>query len=213
MKPLTRFGRLVVTERAASSRQGKAKWKCRCDCGKDKIILADSLKSGRTQSCGCLHREIVTQRAYKDFKWEKAGDCIICTSHKATNGAGYPVLNYYGNRAITISRVILLHRLKVKSSPLFALHLCDNPKCINPAHIVGGTHQENMDQMVSRGRTLGIRVGERNGHAKLKAFQVQAIRAAEGILPVKEIAAKYGIHPVYVWAIWRGETWKHVKPI
>ena len=31
----------------------KTYWKCRCDCGKEKEIRSDGLKSGSTKSCGC----------------------------------------------------------------------------------------------------------------------------------------------------------------
>ncbi len=119
MKLLTRFGRLVVMERADRSSNGHSRWKCRCDCGNDKIVLDYSLKSGTTKSCGCLHREIVIQGGQKPFEWEKVGECIKCTSHKA-NVNGYTVLTKNG-RTVAISRTILLRRLKLKSSPLFAL--------------------------------------------------------------------------------------------
>ena len=56
-----RFGRLVVRERAADhwipSLQARTCWSCDCDCGKPVVVLGTSLRSGRTQSCGCLRAE------------------------------------------------------------------------------------------------------------------------------------------------------------
>lgn len=28
-------------------------WRCKCDCGNEKIARSDHLKSGNTKSCGC----------------------------------------------------------------------------------------------------------------------------------------------------------------
>lgn len=51
------FSRLTVLERSGSNAQGKAKWKCRCSCGKTKKIDGTKLRNSRVQSCGCLHME------------------------------------------------------------------------------------------------------------------------------------------------------------
>lgn len=49
-----RFGRLVVLAKT-ERRSGRCYfWRCRCDCGKEKDILASRLKNGETRSCGCL---------------------------------------------------------------------------------------------------------------------------------------------------------------
>lgn len=39
------------------SESGAAKWLCRCKCGTERVVLARSLKSGISKSCGCLNRE------------------------------------------------------------------------------------------------------------------------------------------------------------
>lgn len=54
-----KFGRLVVVSYYGGPRQS---WICRCDCGTDTIVRGDSLKSGRTQSCGCLSAQSTTDR-------------------------------------------------------------------------------------------------------------------------------------------------------
>lgn len=52
------FGRLTVIERDPVRTKSKmSKWKCQCDCGNTVSVLSDSLRKGRTKSCGCLSRE------------------------------------------------------------------------------------------------------------------------------------------------------------
>lgn len=62
-----RFGRLVVVE--IIKEKGKnAKYRCVCDCGKEKITWYNNLYLGKTLSCGCLNNE---QRHRKDNKSHK----------------------------------------------------------------------------------------------------------------------------------------------
>lgn len=39
----------------------KTYWKCRCECGNEKIIRSDGLKSGATKSCGCYKNNILIE--------------------------------------------------------------------------------------------------------------------------------------------------------
>lgn len=52
-----KFGRLSVVEYAGLDKHGGVMWRCICDCGKEKIVMAQNLRNGRTKSCGApFHR-------------------------------------------------------------------------------------------------------------------------------------------------------------
>lgn len=56
------FGRLTVIERGPNNKHGHVQWLCECICGTRKLIPANHLTSGNSQSCGCLQRELSIQR-------------------------------------------------------------------------------------------------------------------------------------------------------
>lgn len=85
-------------------------------------------------------------------------------------------------------------------------HRCDMPSCINPDHLIIGTHLDNVQDRVDRKRSArGV------GHPlhKLTEDDVRAIRADKR--SQREIAAAYGIasHTI-IGRIKRREDWKHV---
>ncbi len=49
-----KFGNLTVTKYKGTNHRRQALWETLCTCGNTSISLANKLKSGRTQSCGCL---------------------------------------------------------------------------------------------------------------------------------------------------------------
>lgn len=55
-----RFGKLVIIERAGSKQTSKKSrqtiWRCRCDCGGERLVVNGTLQSGRATSCGCARR-------------------------------------------------------------------------------------------------------------------------------------------------------------
>lgn len=62
--------------------------------------------------------------------------------------------------------------------PEVVRHKCDNPRCINVAHLEGGTHVDNMADMYQRGRQGDARsFGANNGRTVLTPQDVQSIRA------------------------------------
>lgn len=47
-----RFGKLSVIERVENL-YGAPAWRCKCDCGNEKVIGGGNLRNGYTTSCGC----------------------------------------------------------------------------------------------------------------------------------------------------------------
>lgn len=65
-----RFGYLVPIRMVGKSTNRDSIWECQCDCGNTINVLARSLKSGRTMSCGCRGKEsmvaVEVKRYFKD---------------------------------------------------------------------------------------------------------------------------------------------------
>lgn len=56
-----RFGRLTVLSQGIKH-QGHLTWICKCDCGKQIIAIGCNLSSGKTKSCGCIRKEMLSNK-------------------------------------------------------------------------------------------------------------------------------------------------------
>lgn len=59
-----RFGQVLVIKQAESDKWKKKQWLCKCDCGNDKILVGNELVNGRSKSCGCRRRRLMTPSEY-----------------------------------------------------------------------------------------------------------------------------------------------------
>jgi hypothetical protein len=57
-----RFSRWVAIERVGNGKNGRVRWRCRCDCGVTRNVLVCSLVNKTSRSCGCLNREVNAAR-------------------------------------------------------------------------------------------------------------------------------------------------------
>jgi hypothetical protein len=85
-------------------------------------------------------------------------------------------------------------------------HKCDVPSCVNPDHLLVGTHKDNSRDSHNRGRAA---LGPRHGNTRLTADQV--IFARNRDLTVREIADTLGCGTSTVQAIRDGRTWSHLE--
>ena len=90
---------------------------------------------------------------------------------------------------------------------LWVLHRCDNPPCVNPAHLFLGVAQDNSTDMVRKRRH---KYGERNHNHKLTDAQVVSIRAryAQGSISQKQLGSEYGVSETTIHVIVTGKGWR-----
>ncbi len=137
-------------------------------------------------------------------------------------GADYGHVKTPGGRQWGAHRVayVLSHGVGIPDG-MFVCHHCDNPRCCNPSHLFVGTHQDNVDDKVAKGRQArgaamsaaklptaarGPRHGSKThperwargvGHpnAKFNVDQVRAIRHEyeQGGTTLKSIGDRFGV--------------------
>jgi HNH endonuclease len=134
------------------------------------------------------------------------GDCWIYTGAK--HKFGYGMINKSESKKSDITTAHD-YAWEIEHGPvpegMFVLHKCDNPPCCRIDHLFLGTHQDNMDDMMEKGRKPR---GSAVPAAKLTDDQVLSIRSDKR--PSVVIAAEYGISKSLVGYIRQGLRWKHL---
>ena len=76
-----RFGKLKVVERTedhiSSSGYKYVMWRCQCDCGNFINVRTTDLKNNHTQSCGCLHKEMLSKAKLIDLTGQVYGRLTV----------------------------------------------------------------------------------------------------------------------------------------
>lgn len=169
--------------------------------------------ASRSCSKGCAQR-MRKRPSVVDRFWIKVdktpghgpdGDCWLWTSNRLPYGYGT-----FNHRGKIRKAHIVSHEISVGPVPdgVKVLHRCDMPNCVNPSHLFLGTHQDNMDDMVAKGRGDAPK-GEDHHGAKLTEEQVRAIRS--DTRPNTVIAAEFGVTKGAVWFIKARRNWKHIE--
>lgn len=87
-------------------------------------------------------------------KVDKSGGPDACWPWlAAVNGAGYGIIRLRGKN-IRAHRVAWELASGQLNDRVHVLHRCDNPPCVNTAHLFTGTHGDNMADMAAKGRHL-----------------------------------------------------------
>jgi len=142
-------------------------------------------------------------------KVEKSDDCWNWKGARFNHGYGQ---FWNGRRPVVAHRYSWeLHNGPIPDG-LHCLHVCDTPDCVNPSHLFLGTHQDNMTDMVNKGRSRSVSAGEANRHAKLTEGAVRQIRKyhAAGGCTQSWLAIVYGVGSMTINSLLHYKTWKHI---
>jgi hypothetical protein len=139
-------------------------------------------------------------------KVNKTDGCWIWTARLDRDG--------YGRFHPTATTLVLCHRLswKLNNGPIpigmCVLHHCDNPACVNPAHLFLGTQADNIDDKVKKGRQSR---GENHGRAKITEAQVIEARERHNQGDTfASLSREMGISYHTIWSVVTGRRWKYL---
>ena len=147
-------------------------------------------------------------------KVSKSGEqeCWLWTGSLAKSG--------YGAFMTSEKKVGHAHRIAWKfergeiPAGAFVCHHCDTPACVNPAHLFLGSPNDNVQDMMRKGRyraPQNLPKGERHYLAKLTEDGVRwALAECAAGRSAYSVAKKLGVTPPTITKILRGESWKHV---
>lgn len=159
----------------------------------------------RVASLGYTKDELEAARERFDSGVDKSSGCWAWM--RGTDVSGYGVFRIERRGPWRKARrLAFYYDTGIDPGDQFVLHSCDNPPCVNPAHLSLGDQRENMRQASERGRVA-------RPSARLSVDDVRAIRGyveRGGIGAAAQMARVYGVGQPTISDIINRKTWKHV---
>ena len=160
-------------------------------------------------------RGTLADRFNRKWNLEIKTGCWLWTGSKDRKGYGQiREAGPFGKTKLRIAtRVSMELTGMTLTKEMCVCHKCDTPACVNPEHMFIGTHKENTQDMMIKGRNSlpPILLGERNPRARLTTDTVLAMRLdLVAGMSLRAAARKYNYDYTNVSAIKRRKIWKHV---
>tara|TARA_B100002049_G_scaffold95865_1_gene70899 strand:- start:514 stop:1146 length:633 start_codon:yes stop_codon:yes gene_type:complete len=144
----------------------------------------------------------LSQRA-SDYVQKTPNGCWLWNGPMRSSGYGY--LEVKGKK-ISMHRYFYEKNVGAIPDKYVIRHTCDNPRCVNPNHLLAGTPADNSRDMVIRNRSAK---GENVATAVLTSKDVLAIRKSNK--PNTYWARRLGVCKSTIRYARIGETWKHLE--
>ena len=151
--------------------------------------------------------------------WDKVSQTDGCWNWTSyLNQHGYGKFLFHGKDVFAHRFSYFIHFGEIPNSHPCVCHRCDNPACVRPDHLWIGTHTQNIQDCLAKGRHLsttnpfGCHRGSSHSSAKLTDAQVTSIRSryAEGSDTLQSLADEFSVHKSNIHCIVARSTWKHL---
>lgn len=176
---------------------------CSVECAYEAMADRDRSSLFHTRSFLYL---AARSRVNKRYFWDNTE---VDTESGCWNWTGSKDSDGYGRfGSVRAHRVAMTTQHGGLTSRQHVLHLCDNPGCVNPDHLIIGDQADNMRQKAARGRSHQM-VGEMSPNAKLNWSKVRLIRKeyAAGMKSQASLAREYGVSQGTISSVVRRKTW------
>ena len=140
----------------------------------------------------------------------QVGDCVEWIGRRDENGYGR--ISSGGLQNVGAHRVAWILANGGIPASLCVLHRCDNPPCVNVAHLFLGTVGDNNRDRSAKGRTIGFAGGEDHPRSKVSSYQVEMMRNlhSRGMRP-RQIAEMVGLSRSQVAKIVTGKAHSNAR--
>lgn len=163
----------------------------------------------RCQSCTVVGKTIQSifwmrvNKNGKDYPYDDAlGKCWEWTA--TLDAYGYGAMKFQNKRHKAHRLSWSLHNGDI-SSDIHVMHKCDNPRCVNPDHLITGTHHDNMMDMVKKKRysTKGFVCRPKKRRHKNADAIMECVNRGEKKI---DIVRRFGVHRGHLWKIINAES-------
>jgi hypothetical protein len=165
------------------------------------------LKNSGTLDAGKRSPATLAERFWRQVEKKDNDSCWPWIGSKNVKGYGNIGQGGKGGNFLLAHRVSYMLNKGEIPNGLFVMHMCDNPNCVNPAHLMLGTPKENTQDALRKNRLKTVfKNGEQNKMSKLTDEQAKYIKNHPEERGV-DLAKLFNVSPQTICGIRKGRRW------